>query len=91
MDSQKDIYNPWSILNFLDTGGTAAYWANTSSNGLVNKLLREAEEEADLKETVRSALDQMEEKNTKRKHPFHRDKKLPSGKIPEGSHKSFLE
>ena len=38
---QKDIYNPWSIINFLDTGKYAAYWANSSSNGLVNKLVRE--------------------------------------------------
>ena len=37
----KDIYNPWSILNFLDTGEITAYWANTSANGLVTKLLRE--------------------------------------------------
>ncbi len=37
----KDIYNPWSILNFLDTGKYAAYWANTSSNSLVGKLLQE--------------------------------------------------
>ena len=37
----KDIYNPWSILNFLDTGNFTAYWANTSSNSLVGKLIRE--------------------------------------------------
>ena len=37
----KDIYNPWSILNFLDKGKYAAYWANTSSNSLVGKLLQE--------------------------------------------------
>jgi hypothetical protein len=37
----KDIYNPWSIINLLDTGKIAAYWANTSSNGLVGKLIRE--------------------------------------------------
>ena len=36
-----DIYNPWSILNFLDKGRIASYWANTSSNGLVGKLIRE--------------------------------------------------
>ncbi|MBQ3601116.1 MAG: AAA family ATPase [Lachnospiraceae bacterium] len=36
-----DIYNPWSILNFLDTGKITTYWANTSSNSLVGKLLRE--------------------------------------------------
>ncbi|MCI9081090.1 MAG: AAA family ATPase [Lachnospiraceae bacterium] len=37
----KDIYNPWSILNFLDTGKIGIYWANTSSNSLVGKLIRE--------------------------------------------------
>ena len=41
--SQKDIYNPWSILNFLDTGILATYWANTSGNSLVGKLLRESD------------------------------------------------
>ncbi|MBQ3512397.1 MAG: AAA family ATPase [Lachnospiraceae bacterium] len=38
---QEDIYNPWSILNFLATGKYATYWANTSSNSLVGKLIRE--------------------------------------------------
>ncbi len=37
----KDIYNPWSIVNFLDTGILEAYWANTSSNNFVGKLIRE--------------------------------------------------
>lgn len=36
-----DMYNPWSIINYLDTGKLAAYWANTSSNSLVNTLIRE--------------------------------------------------
>lgn len=40
---QKDIYNPWSILNFLDTESFGTYWANTSSNSLVGKLLREGD------------------------------------------------
>lgn len=39
--NQKDIYNPWSILNFLDKGKYTTYWANTSSNSLIEKLLRE--------------------------------------------------
>lgn len=39
--SHRDIYNPWSILNFLDEREYAKYWANTSSNSLVGKLLRE--------------------------------------------------
>ncbi len=37
---QKDIYNPWSILNFLKKGEIAAYWVNTSSNALVSSLIR---------------------------------------------------
>ena len=37
----RDIYNPWSILNFLDTGKYATYWANTSSNSLVGTLIQE--------------------------------------------------
>ena len=36
-----DIYNPWSIINYLDTGKLGAYWANSSSNSLVGKLIRE--------------------------------------------------
>ena len=37
-----DIYNPWSILNYLDKKQLSAYWANSSSNSLVSKLLRES-------------------------------------------------
>ena len=36
-----DIYNPWSIINYLDKRRFAAYWANTSSNSLVGKLIQE--------------------------------------------------
>ena len=35
-----DIYNPWSIINYLDKKRLAAYWANTSSNSLVGKLIQ---------------------------------------------------
>ena len=35
-----DIYNPWSIINFLDTGKFQTYWANTSSNHLADELIR---------------------------------------------------
>ena len=38
---RKDIYNPWSIINFLGEKKVGAYWANTSSNSLVGKLIRE--------------------------------------------------
>ncbi len=37
----QDIYNPWSIINFLDKRKFSPYWANTSSNSLVGKLIRE--------------------------------------------------
>lgn len=37
----KDIYNPWSITKFLDTGELATYWSDTSENSLISKLLRE--------------------------------------------------
>ena len=40
-----DIYNPWSIISFLDEGRIGIYWANTSSNSLVNKLIREGSPE----------------------------------------------
>lgn len=38
---QEDIYNPWSILNFLDKKIYSSYWANTSTNSLAAKLIRE--------------------------------------------------
>ena len=41
----RDIYNPWSILNFLDKGKIGTYWANTSSNSLIGKLIREGNTE----------------------------------------------
>ncbi len=36
-----DIYNPWSVINMLSTGEIDTYWANTSGNSLVGKLIRE--------------------------------------------------
>lgn len=39
---RKDIYNPWSIINFVDKKRVGAYWANTSVNRLVEKLIRES-------------------------------------------------
>ena len=50
----KDIYNPWSITNFLKTGKFNAYWADTSSNGLVNKLIQTAS--AEIKELMERLL-----------------------------------
>lgn len=39
--TRTDIYNPWSIINYLETRKLSTYWANTSSNSLVGKLIRE--------------------------------------------------
>ncbi len=52
--SRRDIYNPWSILNFLDKKKVGQYWVNTSSNRLVGKLLREGT--ADVKKTFERLL-----------------------------------
>ncbi len=38
---RRDIYNPWSIVSFLDERKAGAYWANTSSNSFVGKLIRQ--------------------------------------------------
>ena len=43
--NKTDIYNPWSIINYLDKKKLGAYWANTSSNSLVGKLIREGSKE----------------------------------------------
>ena len=43
--SRKDIYNPWSILNYLDKRKLGTYWANSSSNRLTGKLIREGSRE----------------------------------------------
>ena len=37
-----DIYNPWSITNFLDKKQVRPYWADTSSNSMIDELIRKA-------------------------------------------------
>ena len=39
---RKDIYNPWSITKYLDTGEYGTYWADTSGNVLVSNLIRQS-------------------------------------------------
>lgn len=51
---RKDIYNPWSIINYLDTGEVGPYWTNTSSNSLAGKLIREGSR--DIKEGFEQLL-----------------------------------
>ena len=40
---ERDIYNPWSVTYYLDVKRIGAHWGETSSNGLVGRLLWEAE------------------------------------------------
>ncbi len=49
-----EIYNPWSILNFLKEKKVSAYWTNTSSNHLAGKLVREGN--PDIKQTMEELL-----------------------------------
>ena len=41
----RDIYNPWSVINFLDTRELRPYWANTSSNALAGRLIRRGDKD----------------------------------------------
>ncbi len=50
----SDIYNPWSIINYLDKRKAAPYWVNTSANALAGKLIREGSPE--IKMTVEELL-----------------------------------
>ena len=53
--NRRDIYNPWSIINFLDERKFSTYWANTSSNGLVSTLIRQGSK--DVKYIMEDLLD----------------------------------
>lgn len=56
--SQQDIYNPWSITNYLKEKKFLAYWASTSSNGLVNRLIQTSK--PDVKEFMEELLNERE-------------------------------
>lgn len=42
---KSDIYNPWSILNFVQFKELKSYWINTSSNFMIRELLEHTREE----------------------------------------------
>lgn len=63
--TRKDIYNPWSILNYLGKRKADTYWVNTSSNSLAGKLIREGSPELKMTmerllqgETLQTVLDE---------------------------------
>ena len=37
---KSEVYNPWSILNFLQSKELRAYWVDTSGNDLINDVLK---------------------------------------------------
>lgn len=52
--SASEMYNPWSVTQYLDVGVLDNYWANTSENSLVEKLIREGS--ADVKKAMEILL-----------------------------------
>lgn len=51
---KEDIYNPWSIINYLDKRSVGIYWANTSSNSLIGKLIQQGTQ--DIKQDFETLL-----------------------------------
>ena len=56
--SQRDIYNPWSITNYLIEKKLLSYWASTSSNNLINRLIQTSK--PDVKEFMEELLNERE-------------------------------
>ncbi|MDO4298152.1 MAG: AAA family ATPase [Lachnospiraceae bacterium] len=54
----RDIYNPWSIINYLREKRLTTYWANTSSNRLIGMVIREGSPDvkADFEELMRGGV-----------------------------------
>ena len=42
---ETKVYNPWSIINFLDEKKLGAYWVNTSENSLIKLCLQKMKKE----------------------------------------------
>ncbi|MDE6529419.1 MAG: ATP-binding protein [Lachnospiraceae bacterium] len=51
---QKDMYNPWSVLNYMDTRDVKTFWANSGVNSLIGRLLRQGSRE--VKESLECLL-----------------------------------
>jgi hypothetical protein len=51
----EEIYNPWSILGFVDTNGKLQpYWLSTSANALVHSLIKDSDKT--VKKDIEDAL-----------------------------------
>lgn len=51
---QKDMYNPWSVLNYMDTRDVKTFWANSGVNSLIGRLLCQGSRE--VKESLECLL-----------------------------------
>lgn len=51
---QKNMYNPWSVLNYMDTRDVKTFWANSGVNSLIGRLLRQGSRE--VKESLERLL-----------------------------------
>ena len=40
---ENNIYNPWSIINYLSREELQAYWVNTSNDNTINRLIKNSE------------------------------------------------
>ncbi len=51
--TKDSIYNPWSVINYLKFRELKPYWANTSSNALVSRLIQKGSKK------IKTAMEQM--------------------------------
>jgi hypothetical protein fgonA2_02664 len=40
---ESNIYNPWSIINYLSSGELVEYWVNTSNDNTINRLIKNSQ------------------------------------------------
>ena len=71
-----DIYNPWSIINYLDKRELGSYWVNTSSNHLAGKLIQEGsidvKQEFELLLSDQNITTELEEQIAFYQLPYHK-------------------
>ena len=53
--SNRDIYNPWSLLNYVDTKELTSYWVNTSANTMIKDGIKKSSR--DFKEQYKELIE----------------------------------
>ena len=51
----QDIYNPWSLLNYVDTKELTSYWVNTSANTMIKDGIKKSSR--DFKEQYKELIE----------------------------------